>query len=81
MLMFKALDIISVLIEMSGGKLLALDVTGDFTKVNLSGIYRHYLHGCQHSDEQNSQRQEDATPKNERTNLEVMKMLEKLLVL
>lgn len=77
---------------MSGGKLLALDVTGilaltnktniqgDFTKVNLSGIYRHYLHGCQHSDDQNKQKQELATPKNERTNLDLLRAVENIIV-
>jgi len=72
---------IKVLIELSGGRLLAIDVTGDFTKVSVHGFFRNYLHTSQHDDEQNNQSPEIALEKNQDTNLELLKMLTEELVL
>lgn len=39
---FQALIILRILLEFSGGNLLALDVVGDFTPVKVQGLYRHW---------------------------------------
>jgi len=67
--------IIKVLIDLSGGRLLGMDVTGEFTKVKVSGLYRGYLHSSQHDDAQNNQDQAKATYTNQATNLALMKTL------
>jgi len=77
----EVIRIIKVLIELSGGRLLAIDVTGDFTKVSVHGFFRNYLHTTQHDDEQNNQSPEIALEKNQETNLEILKMLTEELVL
>jgi len=64
--------IIKVLISLSGGRLLGMDVTGEFTKVNVKGLYRAYLHSTQHDDTQNNQDLSKAVVTNETTNLLLM---------
>jgi len=64
--------IIKVLISLSGGRLLGMDVTGEFTKVNVKGLYRKYLHSTQHDDTQNDQDLSKAVITNETTNLMLM---------
>ncbi len=68
--------VVKVLIEYSQGRLIALDVTGDFTPVTVHGFYRHYLHRSQHSDEQNKIDPEKALPNNQKSNLEILDLLE-----
>jgi len=75
----EVLNIISVLIEFSGRKLLAMDITGDYTKVNVCGEYRHHLHHTQHSVTENNITQEQATPGNQVTNLAILKTVENAL--
>lgn len=65
--------IIEELISMSGGRLLALDITGDFSKVEVEGVYRAYLHRTQHDDVNNNIDPETAAFVNEKTNFELLK--------
>jgi len=67
--------IIKVLLEFSGGKLLALDITGEFTEVRVNGVWRHHLHKNQHEDELNDQPLDQALETNQTTNLEIMSFL------
>jgi len=76
----EVIRIIKVLIELSGGKLLAIDITGDFTTVNVHGFFRNYLHTSQHDEEQNNQSPTRALETNQETNLELMNMLTEELV-
>jgi hypothetical protein len=66
---------IEVLLEYSNNKLLALDITGDFSKVEVAGVYRAYLHKAQHCDSENSIDQDQATWLNQRCNLALLKAL------
>lgn len=75
----ETLYIIETLIEMSGGKLLALDITGDFSKVEVAGLYRTYLHNTQHCDSENNINMEKATSINQRTNKEIIESLNRVL--
>jgi hypothetical protein len=75
----KVIIIIETLIEFSKNRLLAMDITGDFTKVNVCGHYRHYLHATQHDDDNNDILQTTATPNNQITNLEILKCVEHAL--
>jgi len=68
----EVLLIIEVLIELSNGRLIAMDVTGDFSKVKTQGIFRSYLHETQHEEVNNSIRQDKATVLNEETNHEIL---------
>jgi len=77
----EVIRIIKVLLEFSGGKLLALDITGEFTEVRVNGIWRHYLHKTQHDDELNVQNSEIALETNQETNLQIMEMLESYFTL
>lgn len=58
--------------EYSNKQLLALDVTGDFTKVNVTGFARHRCHKIQHTQEHNSFTQAECTPSNEDVNLKIL---------
>jgi hypothetical protein len=66
---------IEVLVEMAKGRLLAIDITGDFTSVVTQGWYRGYLHRTQHSDEENNIKQEEANVVNQETNKCILKAL------
>jgi hypothetical protein len=70
---------IDVLLELSGGRLLAMDVTGDFTKVEVAGVYRNYLHKTQHEDSENNIDQDQATFVNQRTNIALLKAIAGML--
>lgn len=70
---------IEVLLELSGGRLLALDITGDFTKVEVAGVYRHYLHRTQHDDAENNIDQDQANFVNQRTNLALLRAIGQML--
>lgn len=72
--------IVEVLIELSGGRLMAMDIMGDFTKVETSGVYRAYLHSSQHEDENNNIPQEAATALNQRTNLRILRSVKAALL-
>jgi len=65
--------IIEELIKMSGGRLLAMDITGDFSTVETEGFYRAYLHRTQHEEENNNINPEQAAFINEKTNRAVLK--------
>lgn len=75
----EVLLIIEVLIKMSGGRLLAMDITGDFSKVKVSGMFRTYLHHSQHDDEENDIDQDEATSLNQYTNRLIIKKLSEVL--
>lgn len=66
---------IEALFEMSNGRILAIDITGDFTTVTTQGWYRGYLHRTQHSDEENNIEQEKANTINQETNKRILKAL------
>lgn len=69
----ETLLIIETLIELSGGRLMAMDITGDFTPVKTHGMYRAFLHWQQHEDSENNIPQEQATALNQRTNLKILR--------
>jgi hypothetical protein len=71
--------VIEVLIEMSGGRLLAMDITGDFSKVKTQGVYRSYLHSHQHSDTENDIDPETASRLNQETNKLLLKHLHSVI--
>jgi hypothetical protein len=71
--------VIEVLIEMSGGRLLAVDITGDFSKVKTHGVYRSYLHSHQHSDSENNIDQDKASQLNQETNKRLLKHLHSII--
>lgn len=76
----ETLLIIEVMIELSGGRLMAMDIMGDFTKVETAGLYRAYLHSSQHCDSENSIPQEEATALNQRTNLRILRSVKAALL-
>lgn len=59
---------------------MAMDIMGDFTKVETSGIYRAYLHSSQHEDSENNIPQEAATALNQRTNLRILRSVKAALL-
>lgn len=67
------------MLELSNKQLLALDVTGDFTKPNVTGSARHYCHETQHSDESRTYMQEECTLSNEYVNLKILKTVKQVL--
>lgn len=69
----ETLLIIETLIELSGGRLMAMDITGDFTRVETHGVYRAFLHWQQHEDSENNIPQEVANALNQRTNLKILR--------
>jgi arginase family enzyme len=70
---------LEVLAEMSKGRILAIDITGDFTKVATQGWYRGYLHRTQHSDSENNIKQEEANAINQETNKCILKALHNIV--
>jgi len=77
----EVIRILKVLLEYSGGRLLALDITGEFTEVRVNGVWRHYLHKTQHEEELNTQPQQMALETNQETNLTILKFLESIFTL
>eukprot|EP01121_Diplochlamys_sp_Union-15-3_P018559 TRINITY_DN6776_c0_g1_i1.p1 TRINITY_DN6776_c0_g1~~TRINITY_DN6776_c0_g1_i1.p1 ORF type:complete len:409 (-),score=51.71 TRINITY_DN6776_c0_g1_i1:132-1358(-) len=73
----EVLLIINVLIKLSNGRLYAMDVTGDFSKVDVAGLYRAYLHKTQHSDSENNIEQRQATFVNQMTNRKILSVVSK----
>eukprot|EP01125_Pyxidicula_operculata_P004964 TRINITY_DN1832_c0_g1_i7.p1 TRINITY_DN1832_c0_g1~~TRINITY_DN1832_c0_g1_i7.p1 ORF type:complete len:170 (+),score=24.62 TRINITY_DN1832_c0_g1_i7:669-1178(+) len=71
----ETLLIVKVLLEMCGGNLLAMDVTGEFTPVELVGTYRHHLHKQQHEEKCNNQDPDLASQTNQETNMELLQLL------
>eukprot|EP00211_Chloroparvula_japonica_P006815 CAMPEP_0119121856 /NCGR_PEP_ID=MMETSP1310-20130426/2289_1 /TAXON_ID=464262 /ORGANISM="Genus nov. species nov., Strain RCC2339" /LENGTH=410 /DNA_ID=CAMNT_0007111437 /DNA_START=37 /DNA_END=1265 /DNA_ORIENTATION=+ len=61
--------IIEVLVEYAEGRLLGIDVTGDWSGVDVRGWMREILHEQQHDEEQNKIDCKIADAVNERTNL------------
>lgn len=76
----ETLLIVEVLIELSGGRLMAMDIMGDFSKVETSGVYRAYLHSSQHEDENNNIPPEVANSLNQRTNLRILRTVKAALL-
>jgi hypothetical protein len=70
---------IEVLLEYSNNRLLAMDITGDFSKVDVAGVYRAYLHRTQHADSENTIDQDQATWLNQRCNLALLKAISQQL--
>ena len=68
-----------MLLEFSNKNLLGIDITGDFTNVNVCGEIRHSCHKQQHEDEQNGMTQEDCTPQNEDVNLKILEKVREVL--
>ena len=76
----ETLLIIEALIELSGGRLMAMDITGDFTKVHTHGVFRAYLHWSQHEASENNIPQEVANTLNQRTNLKILSTVKNALL-
>jgi len=76
----ETLLIIETLIELSGGRLMAMDITGDFTKVHTHGVFRAYLHWSQHEHSENNIPQEVANTLNQRTNLKILRTVKAALL-
>ena len=76
----ETLLILETVIELAGGRLLAMDIMGDFTKVETSGIYRAYLHSSQHEPSENDIPQEQANSLNQKTNLKILRSVKSTLL-
>lgn len=73
------LYIIEALIHLSNRRVLAIDITGDFSKVEVAGFYRTYLHNTQHEDTENDIDMEKATWVNQKTNRSIVGCITKIL--
>eukprot|EP01089_Gocevia_fonbrunei_P012540 TRINITY_DN2995_c0_g1_i3.p1 TRINITY_DN2995_c0_g1~~TRINITY_DN2995_c0_g1_i3.p1 ORF type:complete len:189 (-),score=30.88 TRINITY_DN2995_c0_g1_i3:55-621(-) len=67
--------IITTLIEMSNGNLLAIDITGDFSQVKMEGTLRKFLHSWQHSETENDIPPTVASERNQATNEKLLKTI------
>jgi hypothetical protein len=56
----------------------AVDVTGDFSPVQLGGWLQRYLHSSQHEDEHSNQDPAEANIVNQNTNLHLMSTFSQL---
>lgn len=70
---------IEVLLEFSSKRLLAMDITGDFTKVNVTGWARHCMHQTQHPEDTKKFTQEECTPEGQDINLKILERVYKVL--
>jgi len=71
--------LIEVLVELSEGRLLAIDITGDWSEVNVKGWFRNILHSQQHDEAQNKLPGDLTTRINTRTNLQLLETIEKAI--
>jgi hypothetical protein len=67
--------VLDVLLQISNQPVLAVDVTGEFSPVNVRGWFRRFLHYFQHSDKDNSQNFDDCNQINQTTNLALLQYL------
>ncbi|KAL6067245.1 Arginase [Balamuthia mandrillaris] len=72
----EVMAVLEAFIELSEGRVVAIDVTGDFSPVDMKRHpWRSYLHCSQHNDTENRIKVEDATVLNQDTNLYLVKAL------
>ena len=71
--------ILDILLEMCHDNVYAVDVTGEFSPVKISGWFRQLLHHLQHSESENQQIYEECNRINESTNLKLIAYFEEKL--